>query len=162
MEENAKEEEEEEEEGEDGGDGIGEGGHHRTVTHRRHRGPYRRTAALAARLQSVGCGLLTVHGRTRQQGGGTRTGGALASWEAIAACVRAVEIPVVLNGNIRVRADAEAAMVATGCVGVMSGCGLLRDAYLFERPLGGAGGGGGKRVEVGDAGGGDVGRGAGT
>lgn len=85
----------------------------------------------------------------------------MASWEAIAACVRAVEIPVVLNGNIRVRADAEAAMAATGCVGVMSGCGLLRDAYLFERPMGGVGGGGGKRVEMGDAGGGDVGRGLG-
>ena len=93
------------------------------------------TVALARRLQGAGCGLLTVHGRTRRQGGGKATGGELASWPTIAAVARAVEIPVVANGNVRHRADAEQCIRETGCAAVMSGCGLLRDPFMYERPL---------------------------
>jgi tRNA-dihydrouridine synthase len=45
----------------------------------------------------------------------------------------AVDIPVVANGNIRTRADAEACLRFTGCRGVMSAVALLRYPRLFEQ-----------------------------
>jgi tRNA-dihydrouridine synthase len=96
------------------------------------------TAAVAREMVAAGVGVLTVHGRTRRQGGGTRQGSRgsggdrLASWPHIAAVKRAVPVAVVANGNVRNAADAVEALAATGCDAVMSGCGLLRNPALFS------------------------------
>lgn len=94
------------------------------------------TVAVAKAAVAAGAGLLTVHGRTRRQGGGARTTGdngeRLASWPHIAAVKKAVSVPVIANGNVPDATAAASAIDATGCDGVMSGCGLLRDPGLFE------------------------------
>jgi tRNA-dihydrouridine synthase 1 len=94
-----------------------------------------RTVALARQLERAGCSVLTVHGRTRNQVGKTgRQCTQLADWAQLAAVKRALSIPVVANGNVRHRQDAEACLAATSCDGVMSGCGLLTNPGLFSEP----------------------------
>lgn len=94
------------------------------------------TVTLAQEMVEAGVGLLTIHGRTRRQGGGARTvgedGERLASWPQIRAVKAAVPIPCVTNGNVLDFASAKAALEFTRCDAVMSGCGILRDPALFE------------------------------
>jgi len=99
-----------------------------------------KTVALALRIEAAGAKCLTVHGRTRQQGGGrSQDKDRGANWETIAAVKAAVRtIPVVSNGNIRDYADVERCLAATSCDGVMSGCGLLACPTLFARPASGS------------------------
>lgn len=77
-------------------------------------------------LESAGCALLAVHGRTVEQ-----RGSGLASWEAIRQAVKAVDIPVLANGNIRSFEDSKACLRATGAAGVMSAEALLQNPGLF-------------------------------
>lgn len=88
------------------------------------------TMAFARMLQSNGCSLLVVHGR--QRGGTEKRRAGAADLDAIAAVRAALRIPVVSNGNVRSHAEYHAAMSTTGCVGVMSGEGILRDPSLFS------------------------------
>eukprot|EP00658_Telonema_sp_P-2_P005607 TRINITY_DN12105_c0_g1_i9.p1 TRINITY_DN12105_c0_g1~~TRINITY_DN12105_c0_g1_i9.p1 ORF type:complete len:331 (+),score=78.39 TRINITY_DN12105_c0_g1_i9:79-1071(+) len=90
------------------------------------------TVELAQALQAAGCGCLTVHGRTREQGGGKRTGRCAANWDTIRAIKQAVDIPVVSNGNIQTMRDVQQCREYTKCDAVMSGCGVLADPRLFE------------------------------
>ena len=90
-----------------------------------------RTVELARRIEAAGAHLLTVHGRTRHQGGGKRTGRDVADWATIRAVKAALHIPVVANGNVRGCRDAADCLLLTGCDGVMSGCGLLVNPKLF-------------------------------
>jgi tRNA-dihydrouridine synthase 1 len=60
-----------------------------------------------------------VHGRTRHQGGGKRTGKWPANFEWIRAVKEALPIPVISNGNVRCYEDLFESMRATGCDGVM-------------------------------------------
>ncbi|KAJ1487744.1 dihydrouridine synthase-domain-containing protein [Baffinella frigidus] len=93
------------------------------------------TLRLARMLVRAGCQCLTVHGRTRHQGGGARTGKWLANWDWIRNVQEAVRVPVVANGNIRYHSDLAECLAATaGCVGVMSGCGALKRPFLFAAP----------------------------
>ena len=52
-----------------------------------------RTIALARQLEAAGAMTITVHGRTRSQGGGRRTGKWPANWGWISAVKRAVRRP---------------------------------------------------------------------
>jgi nifR3 family TIM-barrel protein len=89
-------------------------------------------------LESAGAQLLTLHGRTREQGFKGQ-----ADWAAIAAVKQALTIPVITNGDINSPADALRCLELTGAVGVMVGRGTMGapwlvgqiDAVLSGRPI---------------------------
>jgi len=76
-------------------------------------------------LEAAGAQLLTLHGRTREQGFKGR-----ADWGAIAAVKRALAIPVIANGDINTPADALACLEATRADGVMVGRGTMGAPWL--------------------------------
>ncbi|MGO4525423.1 tRNA dihydrouridine synthase DusB [Microvirga sp. 2MCAF35] len=71
---------------------------------------------LARRAESLGVRAVTVHGRTRQQFYKGQ-----ADWNAIAAVVRGVRIPVIANGDIGSLDDARRCLSASGAAAVMVG-----------------------------------------
>jgi tRNA-dihydrouridine synthase B len=82
---------------------------------------------VARMAQDVGVDAITVHPRTRSQQYGGR-----APWDVIADVVRAVDVPVTGNGDVRSPAEAERMMAETGCVGVMIGRGALGRPWVFD------------------------------
>lgn len=83
---------------------------------------------VARQCEAAGADLLAVHGRTREQMYIPPVDTA-----AIAAIKRAVQIPVLANGDITTAQGALEILDATGCDGVMIGRGALGDPWLFER-----------------------------
>ncbi|OUT70326.1 MAG: tRNA dihydrouridine synthase DusB [Synechococcus sp. TMED19] len=89
-------------------------------------------------LQDAGAQLLTLHGRTREQGFKGQ-----ADWGAIAAVKQALSIPVIANGDINSPDDARRCLEQTGADGVMVGRGSMGapwlvgqiDAALRGRPV---------------------------
>jgi len=73
-------------------------------------------AQLAIRAQNAGISMLTVHGRTRCQ---FYKGDA--DWRAIAAVTEAVNVPVVVNGDIATRHDTVEAIRLSGATAAMIG-----------------------------------------
>lgn len=71
---------------------------------------------LARRCELSGARLITVHGRTRCQ---FYTG--VADWAAIRPVVEAVEVPVIVNGDIDGPASVDRALKESGAAGVMAG-----------------------------------------
>ena len=76
-------------------------------------------------LQNAGAQLLTLHGRTREQGFKGQ-----ADWQAIAQVKAALTIPVIANGDINTPEDAQRCMAITGADGVMVGRGSMGSPWL--------------------------------
>ncbi len=95
-------------------------------------------AAWCRQLQEAGAQLLTLHGRTREQGFK-----GLADWATIAAVKRELTIPLIANGDVNSPEDAQRCLAATGADGVMVGRGTMGapwlvgqiDAALSGRPI---------------------------
>lgn len=85
-------------------------------------------ADVAARAESAGVQLVTIHGRTRCQ---FYKGNA--DWDAIAQIKDAVSIPVVANGDIVDTATAKRALAASGADAVMIGRGAQGKPWLLAQ-----------------------------
>ena len=80
------------------------------------------------RLQDAGVQAIAVHGRTRSQ-----QYGGVADWGIIDACARAVQIPVIGNGDIASPADVKRAREETAVSGVMIGRAAMNAPWLFRQ-----------------------------
>ena len=95
-------------------------------------------AAWCRQLQEAGAQLLTLHGRTREQGFKGQ-----ADWATIAAVKRELTIPLIANGDVNSPEDARRCLAATGADGVMVGRGTMGapwlvgqiDAAISGRPI---------------------------
>jgi len=76
-------------------------------------------------LEQAGAQLLTVHGRTREQGFKGQ-----ANWQAIRAIKDSLSIPVIANGDITCPDDALRCIHETGADGVMVGRGTMGAPWL--------------------------------
>lgn len=84
--------------------------------------------AIGRVCQDAGARLVTLHPRTRAD-----MYSGQARWEEIAALVRALEIPVIGNGDIRCGQDARAMRERTGCRGIMIARGSHGAPWLFQQ-----------------------------
>ncbi|MBL0422180.1 tRNA dihydrouridine synthase DusB [Ramlibacter sp. AW1] len=87
----------------------------------------RNAVPLARAFEDVGVQMLTVHGRTREQGYKGR-----AEYETIAAVKAAVRIPVVANGDIDSAPKAREVLAATGADAVMIGRAAQGRPWIFR------------------------------
>lgn len=79
-------------------------------------------------LEDAGAQAIAVHGRTKDQGYA-----GWADWDAIAAIVASVKVPVIANGDVRTVADIARIAAHTGCDAVMIGRGAIGNPWLFAR-----------------------------
>ena len=82
---------------------------------------------IGLRCQDAGATVLTLHPRTRAD-----MYSGHARWDEIAAVKRALEIPVIGNGDVRSGADARRMRDETGCDGVMIARGSHGDPWIFK------------------------------
>lgn len=78
----------------------------------------------------AGADAVAVHGRTRAQGYSGK-----ADWNIIAEVSKAVDVPVLGNGDVTEPEHSSQLMSSTGCAGVMIGRGALGNPWLFSRAL---------------------------
>jgi tRNA-dihydrouridine synthase B len=89
---------------------------------------------VARRLEGAGVQAICVHGRTREQGHAGPV-----DLDGIGAVVAAVGVPVVGNGGVRSRRDAEEMIARTGCARVAIGQGAKGNPWIFREVAGGPG-----------------------
>jgi tRNA-dihydrouridine synthase len=89
---------------------------------------YEDTLTLAQAIQECGVQMLTVHGRTVKA---TKLFAGAADWDIIREVKSKLDIPVVANGGISCKADADLCLTETGVDAVMSSEALLENPKLF-------------------------------
>lgn len=82
---------------------------------------------LARRLEGVGVAALTIHCRTANMG---HSGAA--DWQWARRAREVVNIPVIVNGDVRSAQDARRALDETGCAGVMVGRRAIEHPWIFR------------------------------
>jgi len=82
---------------------------------------------IALRCQDAGARALTLHARSR-----TQMFSGSARWEEIERVVRALDIPVIGNGDVNTAEDAVRMRLQTGCAGVMIARGSFGNPWLFR------------------------------
>ena len=85
---------------------------------------------LAKMAEDVGIKMITVHGRTRNQ-----MYKGQANWQAVRAVKDAVNVPVIINGDIASPEDAKRAMEMSGADGVMIGRGCCGKPWLLKQTM---------------------------
>ena len=88
---------------------------------------HRNAVTLARAFEQVGVQMLTVHGRTREQGYG-----GCAEYDTIAAVKAAVRIPVVANGDIATPQKAREVLARTGADAIMIGRAAQGRPWIFR------------------------------
>ena len=87
----------------------------------------RNALRLARAAESAGVAMVTVHGRTREQGYGGH-----AEHDTVAAVKAALKVPVVANGDIDSPARAAEVLAATGADAVMIGRAAMGRPWIFR------------------------------
>jgi tRNA-dihydrouridine synthase B len=82
---------------------------------------------LAKRLEDAGVAALTIHCRTAQMG---HSGAA--DWVWAQRAKEGVQIPVIVNGDVKSAQDAQQAIASTGCQGVMVGRRAIEHPWIFR------------------------------
>lgn len=85
-------------------------------------------ASFAKVLEESGASAIAVHGRTREQYYSGE-----ADWDVIKSVKDTVKIPVIGNGDIFSREDAERMLKETGCDAVMIGRGARGNPWIFHQ-----------------------------
>ena len=88
---------------------------------------HRNAVALARAAEQVGVQMLTVHGRTREQGYK-----GVAEYDTVAAVKAAVRVPVVANGDIDSPHKARQVLQQTGCDALMIGRAAQGRPWIFR------------------------------
>jgi tRNA-dihydrouridine synthase B len=88
---------------------------------------HKNAVVLARTFEDAGVQMLTVHGRTREQGYGGQ-----AEYETIAAVKAAVRVPVVANGDIRTPEKARDVLAFTGADAIMIGRAAQGRPWIFR------------------------------
>lgn len=84
----------------------------------------------ASAMEQAGADAIIVHPRTKAQEFRGK-----ADWNLIGEVKRAVNVPVIGNGDVKTRADAIRMLSETGCDGVMIGRGAVGNPWVFRQIL---------------------------
>jgi tRNA-dihydrouridine synthase B len=88
---------------------------------------HKNAVRLAGAFEAAGVQMLTVHGRTREQGYG-----GVAEYDTIAAVKQAVRVPVVANGDITTPEQAQHVLAVTGADAIMIGRAAQGRPWIFR------------------------------